>query len=61
MIAALELVTSLSRDNLMNRTSGSCFVPRVRINQLRDALEAIVPGVVERCYEIQAQSKGGTE
>jgi hypothetical protein len=52
--AILDVLTSLSQTNLSSGTTYTVTVPRVYIHELRDAFEAIYPGALARCRELQA-------
>jgi len=48
--AAIRVVTALSEDNLDHGDTFSVLVPRVRIDELRQALERESPDCIARRY-----------
>jgi hypothetical protein len=53
--AILDVLTSISHNNLTHGSTGSVNVPRSDINRLRDVFEEMYPGSIQRCRELQAR------
>lgn len=59
LVAAIDVVTSLSRRNLRSNNLSDPIVKRQRIKALEQAIEAILPGVIDRTYEIMEENSSG--
>ena len=55
--AAIRVVTAVSQDNLDHGDTFSVLIPRVRIDELRAALERESPDCVARRYRSIAAAK----
>lgn len=57
MVAAIDVVTSLSEQNLRSKSLSDPIVRRNRIKALEAAIEAIQPGIIVKTYEIIGERK----